>query len=151
VRIADLAAHLVRLSGLEPSYAGDVDAGDIEILFTGLRPGEKLYEELLIGEGVGETQHPRIMTANEVMLSWPEMRALLDSLLNACLSFDTPKIRQLLLEAPTGYSPRHEPMDLLWEARQADPSSGGEQFPSRAADEGDKDKDKKDKIVSMRG
>ncbi|MBS9404073.1 polysaccharide biosynthesis protein [Halomonas sp. TRM85114] len=128
VKIAELAGHMVRLSGLEPSLAqrderlegaGAARRGDIEIVFTGLRPGEKLYEELLIGEDPGETRHPRIMTANEVAMAWPEMRQLLNALLEACRRFDYPALRALLLEAPTGYHPTGGLVDLLWECRQA--------------------------------
>src|SRR5690606_118999 len=65
VRIVDLAKKMIRLSGLTERSLKNPQ-GDIEILFTGLRPGEKLYEELLIGDNVEGTEHPRIMTANEV-------------------------------------------------------------------------------------
>ncbi len=124
VKIAELAGHMVRLSGLEPAFVGrdEGDAarrGDIEIVYSGLRPGEKLYEELLIGEDPGETRHPRIMTANEVSMAWAEMRQLLRRLLEACNRFDYPALRELLLEAPTGYQPRGGIEDLLWHAQQA--------------------------------
>ncbi len=119
VKIAELAAHLIRLSGLEPIYPGADEPGskrrgDIEISFTGLRPGEKLYEELLIGEEVEQTRHPRIMTASEVSLSWQDTQALLKELLDACLVFDAPRIRQLLEQAPLGYQPQGGMVDLLW-------------------------------------
>ncbi len=109
----------IRLSGLEPSYpdgkAGSAGGGDIEIRYSGLRPGEKLYEELLIGEGVEATSHSRIMTANEISLRWEELEGLLETLFDACLTFDAPRIRELLEQAPLGYQPQSEPVDLVWE------------------------------------
>jgi FlaA1/EpsC-like NDP-sugar epimerase len=119
VKIAELAGHLIRLSGLEPSYPDTEDdapaGGDIEIRYTGLRPGEKLYEELLIGEKVEATSHARIMTANEISLDWDEMDCLLETLFDACLAFDAPRIRELLVRAPLGYQPQGELVDLVWE------------------------------------
>ncbi len=67
VKIAELAAKLIKLSGLEVKDELNPN-GDVEIQFTGLRPGEKLYEELLIGDNVGQTRHERIMTADEIYL-----------------------------------------------------------------------------------
>ncbi|WP_299230622.1 nucleoside-diphosphate sugar epimerase/dehydratase [uncultured Halomonas sp.] len=128
VKIAELAGQMVRLSGLEPAFPDPDEMlegqdvfrqGDIDIVFTGLRPGEKLYEELLIGEDPGETCHTRIMTANEVSMPWGEMRQLLERLLEACYRFDYPALRELLLEAPTGYQPNDGIEDLLWQAQQA--------------------------------
>ncbi|MGJ7460571.1 polysaccharide biosynthesis protein [Halomonas sp. MA07-2] len=135
VKIAELAAHMVRLSGLEPSLDRDDGKGDIDIVFTGLRPGEKLYEELLIGERVEQTRHPRIMTASEVMLPWPEMRRLLDALLNACERFDYPAIRELLLSAPISYAPQGEIVDLMWAVqRDADQPTTSEAMPTLELD-----------------
>lgn len=128
VKIAELAGHLIRLSGLEPSYPGGEDGaaagGDIEIRFTGLRPGEKLYEELLIGEKVEATSHARIMTANEISLEWDEMDCLLETLFDACLAFDAPRIRELLLRAPLGYQPQGELVDLVWEQQDGQVLAG---------------------------
>ncbi|MEQ5801978.1 nucleoside-diphosphate sugar epimerase/dehydratase [Halomonas sp. H10-9-1] len=124
VKIAELAGRLVRLSGLEPCFPTldgaeaplpAAEQGDIEIRFTGLRPGEKLYEELLIGEAVSPTRHSRIMTASEVALSWDEMQALLDALFHACQAFDAARIRELLIQAPLGYHPQSPLVDLVWE------------------------------------
>ncbi|EGE3602896.1 polysaccharide biosynthesis protein, partial [Shigella sonnei] len=72
VKIYDLAKRMIRLSGLSVRDDKNPD-GDIAIEVTGLRPGEKLYEELLIGDSVQGTSHPRIMTANEVMLPWQDL------------------------------------------------------------------------------
>ena len=79
VRIADLARAMVRLSGLNIRDADHPD-GDIEIVETGLRPGEKLYEELLIGNNPEPTNHPRIMRARERLLQWSELDAMLKEL-----------------------------------------------------------------------
>lgn len=111
VRIVDLATRMVRLSGLRPVVveASDVPGprakGDIEIRFTQLRPGEKLYEELLVGDDAGATDHPRIMTATESALPWSELEGLLGRLWAACERHDLPAIRHLLDEIPTGYEP----------------------------------------------
>ncbi len=116
VKIKDLATKMIRLSGFE--VKNDTNPhGDIEIKCTGLRPGEKLYEELLIGDNVGETTHERIMTANEVMLPFSELNVFLDALDIACHNFEHEKIRQLLLEAPTGFNPTDGICDLVWNAR----------------------------------
>lgn len=111
VRIADLAARMARLSGLRPRFPGEeVDPDDgrkvIDIVFTALRPGEKLYEELLIGErSVVAGGHPRIMMAMEAFLQSRELEPLLDRLRKACADQDSAEIRRLLAAAPTGYLP----------------------------------------------
>ncbi|MCZ4374011.1 nucleoside-diphosphate sugar epimerase/dehydratase [Vibrio diazotrophicus] len=106
VKIVDLAKRMIHLMGMKEFYDGNSDDGDIEIKFTGLRPGEKLYEELLIGDNVEGTSHQKIMTASEDKLSWEEMEKLLKELDTCCHSFDVDCIKRLLLEAPTGYSPQ---------------------------------------------
>jgi len=113
VRIADLARNLIQLSGLEVKNS-DNPYGDIAIEFSGLRPGEKLYEELLIGDNVQETAHPRIMTALETYLPIDEYLELLEKLDHACHNFNHAEIRQLLLDAPTGFNPSDEIGDLVW-------------------------------------
>lgn len=113
VKIIDLARQMITLSGLKPNTPEQPD-GDIEILITGLRPGEKLYEELLIGDNVRKTGHPRIMTANETMLPWHELSALLDRIRAACDRYDQQAIRTLLINAPTGFTPSDGICDLLW-------------------------------------
>jgi FlaA1/EpsC-like NDP-sugar epimerase len=92
------------LSGLEIKDGSHPD-GDIEIVCTGLRPGEKLYEELLIGDNVKETSHERIMAADEVMLPMQLLNKLLIDLDKACNEQDAQTIRTLLMAAPTGYVP----------------------------------------------
>lgn len=113
VKIVDLARKMIRLSGFEVKDEHN-PGGDIEILFSGLRPGEKLYEELLIGENVEGTGHERIMTANEVFLTWDELKPILDRLDKACHDFDHEAIRDLLLKAPTGFNPSDGICDLVW-------------------------------------
>ncbi len=104
VKIVNLAKRMIRLMGMKEFYAGKTE-GDIEIKFTGLRPGEKLYEELLVGDHVEGTSHPKIMTACEDKLSWQEMQQLLENLDNCCHKFDVDGIQQAILNAPTGYKP----------------------------------------------
>lgn len=116
VKIIDLATKMVRLSGLEIK-SDETPHGDIEIKCTGLRPGEKLYEELLIGDNVEQTPHERIMTANEVMLPLGELNVFIDALDIACHNFEHEKIRQLLLDAPTGFNPTDGICDLVWNAK----------------------------------
>jgi FlaA1/EpsC-like NDP-sugar epimerase len=118
VRIRDLAVNMIRLSGLEVKDAEHPD-GDIEIVYSGLRPGEKLYEELLIGGELGRTRHHRIMTSRERFWAWPRLEAFLLELEEALSTSDHLGIRQLLLTAPLDYRPRDELSDLVWETRLA--------------------------------
>ncbi|WP_145510073.1 polysaccharide biosynthesis protein, partial [Yersinia rochesterensis] len=104
VKIIDLAKRMINLSGLSIKSEENPD-GDIAIEILGLRPGEKLYEELLIGESVQNTHHPRIMTATEVMLEWDNLNTLLNKIETACNDFDYECIRSLLVEAPAGFQP----------------------------------------------
>lgn len=116
VKIVDLAINLIKLSGLEVKSEENPD-GDIEIKFTGLRPGEKLYEELLISDDVGRTEHERIMTANESFLPFPEYINILNCLDEACHNFDHELIRKILLDTPTGFNPTDGIGDLVWNAK----------------------------------
>lgn len=117
VRIHDLAMNMVRLSGLEVRDA-DHPEGDIEIVYSGLRPGEKLFEELLIGDDVSKTRHDRIMTSKERYWEWPRLEPFLKELEQAFIDTDHLRIRQLLESAPLDYHPLDEIADLIWEARQ---------------------------------
>ncbi|MDO6515531.1 nucleoside-diphosphate sugar epimerase/dehydratase [Neptuniibacter sp. 2_MG-2023] len=114
VKIFDLAKQMINLTGLSVRNAQN-PSGDIEIDFTGLRNGEKLYEELLIGDDVLETTHPMIMRAQEVMLPWDQLELVLDSLQVALESFDYDAIREILLQNVNGYNPQHEIRDLLYD------------------------------------
>lgn len=113
VKILDLAKRMVELSGLTVLDQNNA-MGDIEIQVTGLRPGEKLYEELLIGDNPLPTSHPRIMKAHEEFLPWDELESKLN-ILNAALdSNNVPVIRTLLKELVPGYQPEAEVVDWVW-------------------------------------
>lgn len=113
VKIVDLAHRMIRLSGLEVRD-DEHPEGDIDIVYTGLRPGEKLYEELLIGENVSGTEHPLIMRAEEHELSWHILKNALEKIDTACYQFDCEAIRNLLQEVVDGYHPQGEICDHLW-------------------------------------
>ncbi|MBK1733882.1 polysaccharide biosynthesis protein [Halorhodospira abdelmalekii] len=102
VRVLDLAKRLIRLSGFE-ERTQENPQGDIEIRFIGLRPGEKLYEELLLGRKVMGTEHPMIMRAQEAYLPWSALCELLQTLRDACDRFDGRRVRSALAAAVEGY------------------------------------------------
>ncbi|MDQ6576023.1 MAG: nucleoside-diphosphate sugar epimerase/dehydratase [Haemophilus parahaemolyticus] len=115
VKIVDLAKNLIQLSGLSVKDEKN-PKGDIEIAYTGLRPGEKLYEELLIGgDNVTKTAHSRIMTAEEEYLPFEQLSNVLVELEQACEKADYMAIRQILLSAPTGFRPTTEIVDVLYQ------------------------------------
>ncbi|MEB0203942.1 nucleoside-diphosphate sugar epimerase/dehydratase [Pseudomonas sp. CCC3.1] len=120
VRIVELAEKMIHLSGLSVRSEKNLH-GDIEIEFTGLRPGEKLYEELLIGDNVVSTQHPMIMSANEDMLSWEELKQKLAQLLEAVDQDDYARVRQLLRETVSGYTPEGDIVDWIHQQRRSEP------------------------------
>ncbi|PRA58943.1 MULTISPECIES: nucleoside-diphosphate sugar epimerase/dehydratase [Pseudomonas] len=120
VKIVELAEKMIHLSGL--SVRSDKNPhGDISIEFSGLRPGEKLYEELLIGDNVAPTQHPMIMTANEDHLSWDVLKLKLTELLSAVEHDDYARVRQLLRETVSGYAPDGEIVDWIYQQRRLEP------------------------------
>lgn len=125
VRIMDLAFSMVKLHGLIPYTVDHPDQispekGDIPILVTGLRKGEKLYEELLIGNNASPSKHPRIMTASEISLPRDALMPVLDRLLQACERFDLPEIVAILNELPLEYAPSStQTSDLLWWSEQS--------------------------------
>nr|WKF58547.1 UDP-N-acetyl-alpha-D-glucosamine C6 dehydratase [Paraburkholderia busanensis] len=112
VKIIDLARRMINLSGYTVKDASN-PYGDIEIAFSGLRPGEKLYEELLIGGDVTGTPHPRIMKAHESHLSRVRMDEVLIDLAKTCTENDLEAIRGILLEYVSGYSPERDIVDHL--------------------------------------
>jgi len=113
VKIADLARKMIHLMGHTEKTPQNPD-GEIEIVYTGLRPGEKLYEELLIGDDPQGTAHPRIMMAREVSMSPDELDATLKGLLHASQNFDCGRVVEILRNAPTGFAPNGEVADLVW-------------------------------------
>jgi len=117
VRIVDLAKRMIHLSGLEVKSNKNPN-GDIGIEYTGLRPGEKLYEELLIGTNVAGTQHPGILRAEEDYMSWEETKVLLDELDVACHSYQCDRVKELLVQAPTDYNASKHISDSVWQQKQ---------------------------------
>ena len=114
IRIVDLAKKMVHLMGYDVK---DENAyrGDIAVEYTGLRPGEKLYEELLIGESVTGTEHPKIMRAEEDTLAWNALQELLRRLEAACKGMHLAEIKSVLLEAVDGFEPKEEMNDPRWD------------------------------------
>ena len=107
VKIVDLAEKMAHLMGLR-LFTQDNPEGDVELLFTGLRPGEKLYEELLIDDAETETQHPRIMGANEAKMDFSEVVMLLDKLNFSLTNRDEQQALQILIDAPLGYNSQRQ-------------------------------------------
>lgn len=113
VRIADLARRMIQLAGYTVRDETNPD-GDIEIRVTGLRPAEKLYEELLIGKNVTGTDHPRILRAMEHSLPWDQVRQILDELSQCASRFDCSRAREILLHAVPEYQPTDKVQDHVW-------------------------------------
>lgn len=113
VKISDLATKMIHLMGYDVK---DVEAGveGIEIAYTGLRPGEKLYEELLIGTDVEGTVHPRIHTANEVSMNWKDLQVQIEGLKVACSIGDCGAIKDILLDLPIEFNHKAI-MDHFWD------------------------------------
>jgi FlaA1/EpsC-like NDP-sugar epimerase len=124
VRIDDLARRMIRLMGLTVRDETNPE-GDIEIVYTGLRPAEKLFEELLIGTNVTGTKHPMIRQAAEPQLSWPQLRLLLDEMLAAVEMFDYEKSYALLMQNATARLPKTGLQDLVWLRAQQFAASRG--------------------------
>ncbi len=118
VKITELARRMVHLSGKRLRSEG-ADGG-IEIEYTGLRPGEKLYEELLIGEAASGTEHPLIMRAREDGIRDAELHGLLADLTDACERHDADEIRRILIRAGTGLVPQEPPANVYRLVQQAD-------------------------------
>lgn len=129
IRIVDLARKMIHLMGYdlkdEHSYRGD-----IAIVYTGLRPGEKLFEELLIGESVTGTEHPKIMRAREDFLAWGQLEPMLRRLEKACHVLDLREVGQILMATVDGFEPAHLTEDPLWRQEQA---QSAEAFTARQA------------------
>jgi len=114
VKILDLAERMVHLSGLSLKSESSEDSKAIEIQLVGLRPGEKLFEELLIGDNVDGTVHPLIMRAEESMIAWPVLKTRLLQLEAACKNFAYEEVRRLLLELVREYQPQCGIEDMIW-------------------------------------
>ncbi|WP_280545695.1 MULTISPECIES: nucleoside-diphosphate sugar epimerase/dehydratase [unclassified Halomonas] len=112
VRIFDLARRMIQLTGLEVKDEANPD-GAIEITFSGLRPGEKLYEELLIGDNVVGTSHPKIMRAREELLPEATLQELLEAFQQAEQRMDSHHACENLKRGVSGFAHSGEPCDLL--------------------------------------
>jgi FlaA1/EpsC-like NDP-sugar epimerase len=136
VRIQDLARRMIALTGCTVRDDNNPE-GDIEITYTGLRPAEKLYEELLIGTDVSGTQHPRIMRAREDYLKFEELQPLVAELEESSRSLDRVRARQILLDSVAEYDPSNGIEDLVWVSQQGDSGDGDSEtvvdFPSKSA------------------
>ncbi len=118
VKILDMARRMIHLSGFEVKDESN-PGGDIEIVYTGLRPGEKLYEELLIGENVIPTRHPLIMSAIEDSLPWEKLTAYINRFEKTINSHDVEHSRELLVESVKGFHPQCNVADLVQEKKLA--------------------------------
>jgi FlaA1/EpsC-like NDP-sugar epimerase len=116
VKIYELAKRLINLSGMEVKDNDNLQ-GDIEIIFTGLRPGEKLYEELLIGDNVTTTEHKQILRAEEDSLSSEELKKYLSLLDQAERNGDVVMLRDILKETVSGFIPEEEIVDVVYKQR----------------------------------
>jgi FlaA1/EpsC-like NDP-sugar epimerase len=105
VRINDLAIKMIQLSGLQVRDKDNPD-GDIEIKFIGLRPGEKLFEELLVGENTHKTENPLIMRAEEIMIDWGVLKPILDKFQDFSISSNQEKIHKLLTKVVPEFKPQ---------------------------------------------
>ncbi|MEO6958915.1 MAG: nucleoside-diphosphate sugar epimerase/dehydratase [Burkholderiaceae bacterium] len=112
IKIAELAEKMILLSGLSVRSPGNKD-GDIAIEFVGLRPGEKLYEELLIGDSATATDHPMIMRANEKHLDWGTLKIALTEIAAAVMEDDYLRLRELFCQLIDGYVPAAEMADWI--------------------------------------
>jgi FlaA1/EpsC-like NDP-sugar epimerase len=112
VRILELARRLINLSGRTVCDDANPD-GEIEIKVTGLRPGEKLYEELLIGDNPSPTAHPRIMKAREGFLEWNQLHPWLTELARAVRSNNVPQVQEVLAHLVSGYRPAEDVVDWI--------------------------------------
>ena len=112
VKIVDLAKRLINLSGLEIKDENHHN-GDIEIIFTGLRPGEKLYEELLIGDNVSKTQHQQILRAQEEFIEKEEIERLIGELKEAEKNNDVMTLKNIFRRVIHGYESEEKIVDVI--------------------------------------
>jgi FlaA1/EpsC-like NDP-sugar epimerase len=123
IKIDELARRMIALSGLTVRDASNLD-GDIEVHYTGLRPAEKLLEELVIGKDPTGTEHPMVMRATEHAPGWEEVRSVLGGLEMALAAFDCARVRQLLMAAVREYRPCDAIHDLVWLQQVAGDQTG---------------------------
>jgi FlaA1/EpsC-like NDP-sugar epimerase len=107
IRINDLAIKMIQLSGLQVRDKDNPD-GDIEIKFIGLRPGEKLFEELLVGDNTQKTENPLIMRAEEIMIDWKLLKPILDQLRDSSISSNQEEIYALLTKIVPEFKPQDQ-------------------------------------------
>jgi FlaA1/EpsC-like NDP-sugar epimerase len=119
VKILDLAKRMIHLSGLTVKDERNPD-GDIEIKITGLRSGEKLYEELLIGDNATGTQHPRIMQAEETSISFYKLTEIINQLENSIEQYDIENIIKILSNTVSGYVANKGIRDYVWMAKNSE-------------------------------
>lgn len=124
VRIADLAVRMVHLSGQEVKTPSTPE-GTIDIHYVGLRPGEKLYEELLIGNNISATAHPLIQRAKEAEFEWPVLKQMMSQLDDACARFDHNAIRLHLQKIVREYAPSSDIADNVWRQNGPEPATAG--------------------------
>jgi FlaA1/EpsC-like NDP-sugar epimerase len=126
VRIIDLARKMIELSGLSVRDAAN-PKGDIEIEVVGLRPAEKLFEELLIGDNADQTSHPRIMKGHEAMMGWEELQEMLSALDGSIKANNVEQLRMQLMTLVPEFSPEAEVVDYVsLETRPTDTSKVAE-------------------------
>jgi len=121
IKIADLAKRLIHEMGFKVREEEKNESDGIELRYTGLRPGEKLYEELLVDGSARKTRHPRIMVAQDFALEWSEVELLLSELSEGLKNNDCISVRDVLLHAGTGYVPQYGLNDLLWLSLEPEP------------------------------
>lgn len=119
VKIIDLAKRMIELSGLTVKDEGNPH-GNIEIQITGLRHGEKLFEELLIGDNPEPTSHSMIMKAQEQFIPWADLKSKLDELVAALNTNDVDGLRQMMQKLVSGYTPDEEVVDWVYLEQAAD-------------------------------
>jgi len=124
IKIIDIARRMIQLMGYEPKDNDNLN-GDIEIKITGMRSGEKLHEELLLGENVTGTHHPMILRAEEPGAEFVNLQSYLGKLSEACQKADCVAIRHLLQEFVVGYKPENELDDIVWRATRTDAADMG--------------------------
>ena len=131
IKVMDLARRMIELSGLIVKDKQNPN-GDIEIKITGLRPGEKLYEELIIGNNPTPTSHPKILKAHEDFITWPELDSKLDALETALNANDVSTIRLMMEQLVDGYAPSGKIVDWISLEKTASPTTTSSRYSDSA-------------------